>query len=75
MLVLRRKAGQSLLIGDDVEIELLEISAQGAQIGIRAPRSTMVLRKELKVAADQNRRAAELPALDDLARSLRKLRG
>jgi carbon storage regulator len=75
VLVLRRKAGQSLLIGDDVEIELLEISAQGAKIGIRAPRSTMVLRKELKVAADQNRRAAELPSLEDLARSFQNLRG
>ena len=73
MLVLRRKAGQSLLIGDDIEIEVLEISAHGAKIGIRAPRSTTVFRKELKAAADQNRRAAELPSLDDLARSFQRV--
>jgi carbon storage regulator CsrA len=37
MLVLRRRAGESLLIGDDVEIEILAITAQGAKIGIRPP--------------------------------------
>ena len=44
MLVLRRRAGESLLIGDDIEIELLELTPQGAKIGIRAPRETVILR-------------------------------
>jgi len=75
MLVLRRKAGESLLIGDDIEIEMLDVSSHGAKIGIRAPRSTMILRKELKITGDQNRAAAESPALPDLTRTLRNLRG
>lgn len=56
--MLRRRAGESLLIGDDIEIELLELTPQGAKIGIRAPRETVVLRKELKIIQEQNTRAA-----------------
>lgn len=75
MLVLRRRAGESLLIGDDVEIELLAVTAQGAKIGIRAPKNTLVLRKELKITQDQNACAAKGPARDDFEQALRKLRG
>ena len=75
MLVLRRKAGESVLIGDDIEIELLDVNSQCAKIGIRAPRSTTILRKELKLTEDQNRMAAALPALPDLTRTLKNLRG
>ena len=52
MLVLRRRAGEALLIGNDVEIEFLELSAQSVKVGIRAPQEVSVLRKELKVAKD-----------------------
>jgi len=58
MLVLRRRPGESLLIGDDVEVEILAITAQGAKIGIRAPRETVILRKELKITQQQNEEAA-----------------
>lgn len=75
MLVLRRRAGESLLIGDDIEVELLAVSAQGAKIGIRAPRETIVLRKELKITEEQNMRAAEGPAVADFGAALKKLRG
>jgi carbon storage regulator len=74
MLVLRRRAGESLLIGDDVEIEVLAITAQGAKIGIRAPRETVVLRKELKITQQQNEAAAQGLAQVDLKQALEKLR-
>jgi carbon storage regulator len=73
MLVLRRKAGESLLIGDDIEIEFLELSAQGAKIGIRAPRQTVILRKELKITQEQNARAAQGPGSGDLPNLLQGL--
>ncbi len=73
MLVLRRRAGEALLIGDEIEIELLAVTAQGAKIGIRAPRDTMILRKELKITQEQNARAAEGPSLNDLERAVGKL--
>ncbi len=74
MLVLRRRAGESLLIGDDIEIELLAVNRKGAKIGVRAPRETIVLRKELKITQEQNVQAARGPAPADLARAIKKFR-
>lgn len=74
MLVLRRRAGESFLIGDDVEIELLAITPQGAKIGIRAPKQTIVLRKELKITQEQNARSAAGPSAEQLDRAMRTLR-
>lgn len=74
MLVLRRRTGESLLIGDEIEIEVLAITAQGAKIGVRAPRDTVVLRKELKITREQNERAAQGPSPEHLNRAFEKLR-
>lgn len=74
MLVLRRRAGESFLIGDDIEVELLAVTQQGVKIGIRAPRETVVLRKELKVTRDQNAKAAGGVSPADLDQALKKLR-
>ena len=74
MLVLRRKAGQTLLIGDDIEIEVLEVNSQGAKIGIRAPRSISILRKELKLTKEQNQVAAESPSLSRLTQAMDRFR-
>jgi len=74
MLVLRRRAGESVLIGDDIEVELLAVSQHGAKIGIRAPKDTIVLRKELKITRDQNAQAASGPPLSDLEQAIKKLR-
>ena len=72
--MLRRRAGESILIGDEIEVEVLAITQQGAKIGIRAPKETMVLRKELKITQDQNTRAASgLPA-KGLEQAIQKLR-
>lgn len=74
MLVLRRRPGECVLIGDEIEIELLAITHQGAKIGIRAPKATIVLRKELKITQEQNAEAAkEVPAAD-FEEAVRKLR-
>ena len=62
MLVIRRRPGEALLIGDDVEIEILEIAASQVKIGIRAPRAVTVLRKEIRLTMDQNRAVARLSA-------------
>ena len=75
MLVLRRKAGESLLIGDDIEIEILAVTAQGAKIGVHAPRQMVVLRKELKITKAQNEAAAQGLTSADFHRAIKKLRG
>jgi carbon storage regulator len=74
MLVLRRRAGESLLIGDEIEIELLAVTAHGAKIGIRAPKDTVVLRKELRITQQQNARAAIGPTQKDFEGAIQKLR-
>ena len=74
MLVLRRRAGEVLLIGDEVEIEVLAITAQGAKSGIRAPKQMVILRKELKITQQQNEAAAQELTRAGLQQALEKLR-
>jgi carbon storage regulator len=71
MLILRRRAGESLLIGDDIEIEVLETGAWGVKVGIRAPKAISILRKELQMTRAANCAAARDVRIADLAKSLR----
>ena len=75
MLVIRRRLGEALLIGGEVEIEILEATASQVKLGIRGPRSITVLRKEIHLTREQNRAAARetsSAAMDAAARSLRR---
>ncbi|MEZ5257752.1 MAG: carbon storage regulator [Ilumatobacteraceae bacterium] len=47
MLVLTRREGESFKLGDDIEIEILDIKPGVVRVGIQAPRSVRVLRSEL----------------------------
>ena len=47
MLVLSRKAGERILIGDDVAITVVRIGPNSVRIGIEAPRSMNIVREEL----------------------------
>ena len=59
MLILQRKEGESLLIGDEVEITVLAVEAGRVRLAIQAPREVPILRSELRVAAQTNREAAD----------------
>ncbi len=48
MLVLTRKPGEQLKVGDDITITVLEVSGHRIRLGIDAPKSTRVLRGELR---------------------------
>jgi carbon storage regulator len=48
MLVLSRKAGESIKIGDDITIKVIEIRHDQVRIGIEAPKDISILRSELK---------------------------
>ena len=71
MLILRRRAGESLLIGDEVEIEILETAASGVKVGIRAPKTVSILRKELQMTRAANCAAARDVSIAALERSVR----
>ena len=51
MLILQRKEGESLHIGEDVEITVLAVEAGRVRLAIQAPRDVTILRSELRVAA------------------------
>lgn len=58
MLVIKRKVSESILIGDDIEIIISEISQDKVKIAINAPKEIKVIRKELKETCDFNITAA-----------------
>ncbi|MCW5941765.1 MAG: carbon storage regulator CsrA [Fimbriimonadaceae bacterium] len=47
MLVLTRKVHQSIIIGDEIEVVILEVRGEQVRLGIRAPRNVAVHRKEI----------------------------
>ncbi len=47
MLVISRKKGESLLIGDDIEITIEKIDSSSVKISIDAPKEKIILRKEV----------------------------
>ncbi|MEP7361715.1 MAG: carbon storage regulator [Acidobacteriota bacterium] len=58
MLLIRRKVGDALFIGSDVEIIVVELTANRVVLGIVAPSTVTILRKEIRDAAEQNQSAA-----------------
>lgn len=59
MLVITRKKGESLLIGDDVEITVVKVDEGCVKLSISAPKNVTILRKELyKEIKEENRLAA-----------------
>lgn len=58
MLVLTRKAGEKILIGDDIVITVLEARRDGVRIGIDAPRGVKIQRDEILRAVTESNVAA-----------------
>ena len=60
MLALAGKINQSIMIGSDIEITLLEIKGDQVKIGINAPKSVPIYRKEIYMQIqDENKKASE----------------
>jgi carbon storage regulator len=55
---MRRRAGESFLIGGEIEIEVLEVSGTRVKLGIVAPDAVQIQRKETKLTRDENVSAA-----------------
>jgi carbon storage regulator len=73
MLVIRRRAGQSIRIGENVEIHVAEIGATRVAIAIHAPREVAVTRSEVTLTKEQNLAAADSVTAEALARLTRAL--
>ena len=60
MLVLSRKKGQSIMVGDDIEITIVDIQGDQVRLGISAPRNVAVHRKEVYTdIQEENKKAAK----------------
>ena len=71
MLVLSRRVGEQILIGDDIVVTILDSRGDGVRIGIEAPRSTRVNRAEVVAAVEASNVAAttgDAAAEDELIR-------
>lgn len=74
MLVLSRREGESVVIGEDVTVSVLEVRGDVVRIGIDAPRSVAVHRAELLVELVQSNKEAASPSedtVDSLVHALR----
>lgn len=72
MLVLTRKKGQSIMLGDEIEISIVEVNGDAVRIGIKAPKELTIYRREIYEAIqEENIRAAKAAA--ELAAKLKNI--
>ena len=71
MLIITRKKGESLMIGDDIEITISKIEDGSVKIGIQAPKEVSILRKELlEEIKNENKNAANMNF--DLSKNIKR---
>ena len=58
MLALSRKANESIIIGNDIEVTILEVKGEQVKIGISAPKEVPVYRKEIYVQIEEANKEA-----------------
>ncbi len=73
MLVLSRRAGESVVLGEDITITVLEVRGDVVRVGIDAPRSLKVHRAELLEQLEEENRQAASPSEDVVANLTRAL--
>jgi carbon storage regulator len=68
MLIITRRPGEKVMIGDDVVVTVIEASGQAIRLGIEAPRSLPIYREEIWVAVKQENEAAATAPVDRMPR-------
>jgi carbon storage regulator len=58
MLMMTRRAGQKIVLGDDITIEVVEVAGNTVRLGVNAPRSVPVYREEIWTAVRAENEAA-----------------
>ena len=74
MLVMSRRLGETILIGDEIEIVIAHIGRSRVRVGIRAPREIAVVAREVKLVREENLTAAAAgPCAGELSTFISKL--
>ncbi|HJP83393.1 MAG TPA: carbon storage regulator CsrA [Fimbriimonadaceae bacterium] len=66
MLVLTRKLHQSIVIGDQIEVVVLEVRGEQVRLGIKAPKDVTVHRKEIYEQIQEENKSASEARLEDI---------
>ena len=65
MLLITRRAGEKIMVGDDVVVHVMEIVGNTVRVGIEAPRSLPIYREEIwQSVREENRAAADAAPLE-----------
>ena len=68
MLIITRRPGEKIMLGDDVIVEVIEVSGSSVRVGIAAPKSLPVYREEIWRAVKEENAAAAAADIDQLDR-------
>ena len=74
MLILTRKLGESIAIGDDIKVSVLGIHGRQVRIGIEAPQDIIVHREEIYLRVQEENRNASKSIKDDLVSVVKLLK-
>lgn len=67
MLVLTRKLGQIIRIGNDIQIEILSVNGDHIKVGISAPKEVLILRDEVYLSVCMQNQSSVIPDLINLS--------
>lgn len=70
MLVVTRKIDESIIISDNIEVTVLEVTGDRVKLGISAPRDIKIIRNELRDAQKLNEEAVKAPSKNILSQML-----
>lgn len=74
MLVLTRKKGQSIIIGDNVEVTIIEVNGDQVRVGIKAPNEVSIYRKEVYLEIEEENKKAAGNSIKNLAGILKDIK-
>jgi carbon storage regulator len=74
VLILTRRAGENVVVGDDIVISVIEVRGDAVRIGIQAPRSLSVHREEVWLELQKANSQAASPSDEAIGATLDKLR-
>jgi carbon storage regulator len=61
MLIITRKPGQKIMLGDDVTVEIISVSGSSVRLGIAAPPSVRIYREEIWASVKEQEAEAAVP--------------